>query len=417
MLRLARTFKHDAELRRISSDAGLGKDVVSLPGLYEHRSHDHSEHFVVSVAGIPVAQIDRRQGIGDQITYLHTDHLGSLQATTDATAVQIDLYRNEPFGNPLDPTHPSLPPPANASTPMVGFAGHSASAVGGLIDMRGRWYDPRLARFLSPDPIRPMPSRSQRQNAYSYSLNNPLTWSDPTGLDPENPDNKDDPFYVYFRKYVKAHPDDWIDTLNDGVNWANQQIAAASSNDTGWGGTGVAPSSSDSVPASQIFSQSGTMVPDFGEPAAVRPNVRTSITPRGPTSTATATGPVTRSQFLHNNIDALTDLLEANGFKFLSYSGRLNEVRIAAPHEQVQELLDALVRAHVLYSGIWAWNPIDHPGGKEYRTFSSPGFHFKLADPKPGEPTRVTDLHIDDNNPVIPEQFMAHALDFLRFKR
>jgi RHS repeat-associated protein len=409
----ASTFKYDAELHRIASNAGAGKHVVSLPGLYEYRSHDHSEHLLVSVRGTPVAQIGRRQGVKDEITYLHTDHLGSLQATTDAAAAPIGLYRNEPFGRSIDPKNPSFPPQASADTPIVGFAGHTTNAEAGLIDMRGRWYDPKLARFLSPDPFRPMPSRSQRQNAYSYSLNNPLTWSDPTGLDPEQVDDQD-VFFEYYKQYLREHPDDSIDTLNDAVDWAHQQMTAASSvpNETGWGAAGVSASLSDSNPASTVFSSSGVMVPDFNEPPSVRPNVRSTITPRQQTSGLTVAQPAQASQLLHNNIDNLIDLLEANGLKYLTYSGRRNEVRIAAPYEKVRQVLEGS-----FYSGIWAWNPINHPGGKEFRTLASPGFHFKLADSKPNEPTRITDLHIDLNNPLIPDSFFSHVLDFLRFNR
>ena len=50
--------------------------------------------------------------------------------------------------------------------------------------MNGRVYDPRLGRFLSPDPIVGDPTSSQSWNLYSYVGNNPLSYVDPTGLDP-----------------------------------------------------------------------------------------------------------------------------------------------------------------------------------------------------------------------------------------
>jgi hypothetical protein len=42
-------------------------------------------------------------------------------------------------------------------------------------------YDPVLGRFLSPDPYISDPSFSQSYNRYSYCLNNPLKYSDPSG--------------------------------------------------------------------------------------------------------------------------------------------------------------------------------------------------------------------------------------------
>jgi len=47
--------------------------------------------------------------------------------------------------------------------------------------MNGRVYDPWLGRFLSPDPFVQSPGNSQSYNRYSYCLNNPLKYIDPSG--------------------------------------------------------------------------------------------------------------------------------------------------------------------------------------------------------------------------------------------
>ena len=44
-------------------------------------------------------------------------------------------------------------------------------------------YDPRIARFLSVDPLISMPYNSQRYNRYNYVMNNPLKYIDPSGYD------------------------------------------------------------------------------------------------------------------------------------------------------------------------------------------------------------------------------------------
>lgn len=44
-----------------------------------------------------------------------------------------------------------------------------------------RYYDPYLNRFLSPDSIIPDPQNPQDLNRYSYTRNNPLRYTDPTG--------------------------------------------------------------------------------------------------------------------------------------------------------------------------------------------------------------------------------------------
>ncbi len=47
--------------------------------------------------------------------------------------------------------------------------------------MNGRLYDPIVGRFLSPDPYIQAPDNTQSFNRYSYCLNNPLKYTDPSG--------------------------------------------------------------------------------------------------------------------------------------------------------------------------------------------------------------------------------------------
>ena len=48
--------------------------------------------------------------------------------------------------------------------------------------MNGRIYDPIIGRFLQVDPVIAEPYNLQSYNAYSYVHNNPLSYTDPTGL-------------------------------------------------------------------------------------------------------------------------------------------------------------------------------------------------------------------------------------------
>ena len=63
-----------------------------------------------------------------------------------------------------------------------GFTGHEHLDRTGLVHMNGRLYDPLLGRFLSPDPIVANPGHGQQWNLYSYAMNSPLTYIDPSGL-------------------------------------------------------------------------------------------------------------------------------------------------------------------------------------------------------------------------------------------
>jgi RHS repeat-associated protein len=62
-----------------------------------------------------------------------------------------------------------------------GFTSHEFLADFNLYNMNGRLYDPVVGRFLSPDPFITDPSFSQSYNRYSYALNNPLKFTDPSG--------------------------------------------------------------------------------------------------------------------------------------------------------------------------------------------------------------------------------------------
>jgi len=82
-----------------------------------------------------------------------------------------------------------------------GFLDKTQDATG-LVQVGARYYDPGIGRFVSVDPVMDL-SDPQQWNAYSYSNNNPLTWSDPSGMIPigaghvgYNPKQKNDP-----RKY------------------------------------------------------------------------------------------------------------------------------------------------------------------------------------------------------------------------
>ena len=51
----------------------------------------------------------------------------------------------------------------------------------GIVHMKGRIYDPTLGRFLQADPFVQAPKNSQNYNRYSYVLNNPMSYTDPSG--------------------------------------------------------------------------------------------------------------------------------------------------------------------------------------------------------------------------------------------
>lgn len=54
----------------------------------------------------------------------------------------------------------------------------------GIYNYNARFYSTTLGRFLSVDPIGGSPGAPQSWNPYTYALNNPLAYTDPTGMFP-----------------------------------------------------------------------------------------------------------------------------------------------------------------------------------------------------------------------------------------
>jgi RHS repeat-associated protein len=86
------------------------------------------------------------------------------------------------FGARRNPVWGAPNPASFSSKAKPGFTGHEGDDELGLVNMKGRIYDPKVGRFLTPDPIVSMPHFGQSWNPYSYVLNSPLAYVDPSGF-------------------------------------------------------------------------------------------------------------------------------------------------------------------------------------------------------------------------------------------
>ena len=78
---------------------------------------------------------------------------------------------------------------AGALNTEHGFTGQMENSYIKLVDMRARWYDPKLGQFISADTIVPNPTNLQSFNRYAYVGNNPVNLIDPMGHSCANPQN------------------------------------------------------------------------------------------------------------------------------------------------------------------------------------------------------------------------------------
>jgi len=120
-------------------------------------------------------EIFSRSGPSGTFTPL-LDELGSTIALTDASGQIQTSYTYDPFGN------------SSRSGAATGnefqFTGRENDG-NGLYYYRARYYSPLLNRFISEDPT----GFKGGMNRYTYAGNAPTMYTDPSGLDPKEPDN------------------------------------------------------------------------------------------------------------------------------------------------------------------------------------------------------------------------------------
>ena len=152
-------------------------------GSYERElagTHRPVHRFRVQAGGRTVALISRL-GSTDTLTYFHPDHLGSAQVITDVNGAVQQTTEFDPYGLAQSPSWLNPVLPLTGPSTSAGFTGHRHDTEFDLIDMRGRQYDAKTDRFLTPDPLVQAPFDTRSHNRFSYVWNNPLVTIDPTG--------------------------------------------------------------------------------------------------------------------------------------------------------------------------------------------------------------------------------------------
>lgn len=102
-----------------------------------------------------------------------TDNLGSILAVYDQSGQEKFCAKYDAWGRQTVYTYDI--------DMRYGYTGHEMLHDYNLIDMGGRLYDPILGRFLSCDNYVQEPDNFQNFNRYSYCINNPLRYTDPSG--------------------------------------------------------------------------------------------------------------------------------------------------------------------------------------------------------------------------------------------
>ncbi len=158
-------FAYAPERRRVSKRTS-GLDQFEFSRYY-------SEINGVGVSRVFVDDLPILEGKPGNWVSVHPDLIGSATLSLNAAGFFQAKRSYSAFG---------FSPSSQIS--QSSFGGHREDNETGLLLMGERYFDPRVGRFLSPDPEVVPKNYSQGLNRYSYGLNSPYDYVDPTGRTP-----------------------------------------------------------------------------------------------------------------------------------------------------------------------------------------------------------------------------------------
>jgi RHS repeat-associated protein len=164
------TYKYDALGRRIQRTPSTGVGTAFIYDGREVIKDLNSDGSTVDYVNGP--GIDNKLRLTDSRQsgplYFLQDHLGSTTAFTNSSGASVSQMAYDSFGNPT----------AGASLTRYAYTGREFDSDTGLYYYRARWYDPKVGRFISEDPI----GLAGGINQFAYVGNDPQNATDPSGL-------------------------------------------------------------------------------------------------------------------------------------------------------------------------------------------------------------------------------------------
>jgi len=162
------TFVYDGDGNRIKKIEG-GQTTIYVNKYYEKNT---STGVITTYYYLGDKLVALRNGTN--LRYIHQDSLGSTSVVTDSAGAQYGYTRYYPYGSTRDS--------GGSLDTDKKFTGQRLDTTG-LYYYGARYYDPVIGRFISADLLTPDASDPQSLNRYSYVVNNPLKFADPSGLD------------------------------------------------------------------------------------------------------------------------------------------------------------------------------------------------------------------------------------------
>jgi RHS repeat-associated protein len=157
----------DRCIQRTSSSSGTARFVYD--GADVLRDLDSSGSAVADYLNALGIDNKLRQTVSNTTSYFLTDHLGTTRSLADSTGNISSVLAYDSFGNAI----------SGSPVTRYTYTGREIDSDSSLMYYRARWYDAETGRFISEDPIGFLGGI----NLYGYVGNNPISYSDPFGLD------------------------------------------------------------------------------------------------------------------------------------------------------------------------------------------------------------------------------------------
>jgi len=141
--------------------------------------------FVYDASGVLIAEYSGEGAAEPRVSYLTTDHLGSPRIVTDERGSVTSRRDFMPFGEEINGVGGRTTGlDYGSDTIRQKFTGYERDTESDLDFAQARYYNQAHGRFTSIDPLNGSIATSDPQtfNRYTYGLNSPYRFTDPSGL-------------------------------------------------------------------------------------------------------------------------------------------------------------------------------------------------------------------------------------------
>ncbi|ETA66626.1 RHS repeat-associated core domain [Methanolobus tindarius DSM 2278] len=160
---LVEKYWYDANGQRVKKQNSVGEFNYYVNQFYEIDNGTATSYFFRDDERI-AKQTD------EGMEWYLSDHLGSTTLLINESGLEVERTEYYPYGQVQ-----------SGGLEKYGFTGQENDADTELMYYGARYYSPEYRIFVQPDTMLPDPYNPQALNRYSYTLNNPVKYTDPSG--------------------------------------------------------------------------------------------------------------------------------------------------------------------------------------------------------------------------------------------